>query len=1412
MTAFAVTATEGGAGAASGITLRVLVLTNAVVASQPSDNGNWPNVSGSNGATGTTQAAADSSLVYSVVCDTGVAGADSPGTGNTAIDAIFDSGHSEARSTFVTSAVNNSGDIISVGSNNFSASGTAAIAWMEVDPSNGNITQDPSTPAVANNNSGTSVSTASFSPPPGSLILALVAANATGSSPTTMTMSSGSVTLPWIGSGQTFSNINITPKGLVAGIFSAIVPPLPVITTTYTPGGAVGAAYSFTFNATSGTPPYVSWAVTSGSLPGGLSLSSAGVISGTPTTTGVYSFTVTVTDTAGFTAATAFEIVVNANSTPGGTIRATWAMAAGPYTYGTLQVPVSTRDHSWLFVSVSWIPGDDTGIAYVADSVHNFYQPGPLAASSQACTQVFVVPNARAAAAVYVSTSAFVRWLNVQITEVTGLQPGYVIDASNVFTAGSATSLPESLTTANADFILAVGALTGAPPQTITQAGTGATWTALTGSFNGNGTTGITQSLAWAETSGAASPAMTFSGASGAWSGAMIAVRSAGGLPVNSNRGWPVISARAAFGYIPQEPTAPPAWTDITSRFLGVQGQRGRSFELDEISAADMTAIFDNFDGALSPQNTASPYYPNVTLITPVEILATWQGRVYPLLRGLITASPQTFDFQRGMVKAAVSDDFSKLPQILLPTCFIQEMLYDEPLDLWPLNDQQGAPYASNWSGRSTANLTPTVAKSGAGPTAGGTTPPATLTVTIFGMKFPIAASLLSASSGTTASTASATAAPSTGTGVSTPATGFGNAQSGTWPSGLASTTDTVWGNTTAPVPTSAGMYQGTVLIDNNDTLPLTAAGATYAVWTQFFNTAQNTQTGAMVMTLTDQNGTGGGKEYLAVYYNGTTVTVSQTSGSHTFTPSGSSLFDTKWHLWAITVSTGSVVTLYLDGVSLGSYTATMPTGTPAMLQWGGDSTVSATSSAGLFTGCMANAAVYDRVIDPERIQSWFLSGSTGFIDEDAGARIQHVLAWARWSGPQAIDTGLSRQQVFNYLTGGYGSSGLTGAIGNFQTAGGSAAVDTGAQADMTVQDIANTENGLLLMTAGGELIFRNRNRLSSFPGGLALGDMDYALNQTVAFSGGLGEWTTAANCTVARSNAWSYMDSGAGLMTVTGTPSAASVTGAQWPIQGTQAGFSAWVMSPQGCFAQLSVNWYGQTYADVYQASYTDSYGLAGGYGLISTTNGVLTWCPPMTPVFLMFPATAAPGGATNAQGVITIGSSPATGTQLYFDRTRLSPAGFQVPYKNNDPGDLQITEDIQYLYNDIAVTRNVDQAAYRVINAASRSRYYPRIYTRTIFSSQDDPNALLNCATTLLNAFQNTQLRVERVIIDAAENPEAWPFVLGTDIGDLVQFTHTPVGGAAVTGSFLILSIEPEIAPDKAQFTYALVPAGVF
>lgn len=76
--------------------------------------------------------------------------------------------------------------------------------------------------------------------------------------------------------------------------FIAAANPL-AITTTSLPNAQIGVPYSQTLQATGGTPPY-SWLEISGSLPPGLSVASDGVISGTPTEGGNFSFTVGVSD------------------------------------------------------------------------------------------------------------------------------------------------------------------------------------------------------------------------------------------------------------------------------------------------------------------------------------------------------------------------------------------------------------------------------------------------------------------------------------------------------------------------------------------------------------------------------------------------------------------------------------------------------------------------------------------------------------------------------------------------------------------------------------------------------------------------------------------------------------------------------------------------------------------------------------------------------------------------------------------------------------------------------------------------------------------------------------------------------------------------------------------------------------
>ncbi len=93
-----------------------------------------------------------------------------------------------------------------------------------------------------------------------------------------------------------------------------LVPPPSVTTTSASlPAGTVGTAYPATnLAATGGVSPYT-WTLTTpaSTFPTGLTLSSAGAISGTPSANGTFNFTVQVKDASNFTASAALSIKIN---------------------------------------------------------------------------------------------------------------------------------------------------------------------------------------------------------------------------------------------------------------------------------------------------------------------------------------------------------------------------------------------------------------------------------------------------------------------------------------------------------------------------------------------------------------------------------------------------------------------------------------------------------------------------------------------------------------------------------------------------------------------------------------------------------------------------------------------------------------------------------------------------------------------------------------------------------------------------------------------------------------------------------------------------------------------------------------------------------------------------------------------
>jgi hypothetical protein len=135
---------------------------------------------------------------------------------------------------------------------------------------------------------------------------------------------------------------------------AAAVCPAITLSPSTLPNGREGVAYLQTITGNGGVAPYT-FAVTGGALPGGMTLSAAGVLTGTPTAAGTFTFTVRATDANGCVGTATYSLVVAAGpvtppvcpaitltpaTLPNGTLRTVYSQTitgnggTAPYTFG----------------------------------------------------------------------------------------------------------------------------------------------------------------------------------------------------------------------------------------------------------------------------------------------------------------------------------------------------------------------------------------------------------------------------------------------------------------------------------------------------------------------------------------------------------------------------------------------------------------------------------------------------------------------------------------------------------------------------------------------------------------------------------------------------------------------------------------------------------------------------------------------------------------------------------------------------------------------------------------------------------------------------------------------------------------------------------------------------------------------
>jgi uncharacterized protein YhjY with autotransporter beta-barrel domain len=155
------------------------------------------------------------------------------------------------------------------------------------------------------------------------------------------------------------------------------------------PNGTQGVAYSQTVTASGGTGPYT-YSVSSGSLPNGLSLNTnSGVISGTPSVGGSFSFTVRGDDSIGNFGTRNYTVNIGSNSLvinpatlPNGTVGASYSQSVtasggtGPYTYsvssGSLPTGLSLNTSTGAITGTPSAGGTYTFTIHAVDSINNF--------------------------------------------------------------------------------------------------------------------------------------------------------------------------------------------------------------------------------------------------------------------------------------------------------------------------------------------------------------------------------------------------------------------------------------------------------------------------------------------------------------------------------------------------------------------------------------------------------------------------------------------------------------------------------------------------------------------------------------------------------------------------------------------------------------------------------------------------------------------------------------------------------------------------------------------------------------------------------------------------------------------------------------------------------------------------------
>ena len=582
----------------------------------------------------------------------------------------------------------------------------------------------------------------------------------------------------------------------------------------------------------------------------------------------------------------------------------------------------------------------------------------------------------------------------------------------------------------------------------------------------------------------------------------------------------------------------------------------------------------------------------------------------------------------------------------------------------------------------------------------------------------------------------------------------------------------------------------GLFYYDQNLPANSTGSGLTTEFWFLYGGTAQSctllTMYGApSSFKAPTGSGNGAVATVTATGYSGTaftnglagTITVLGPAGAtlnFPFTPNA----DNPQHV-VITLSTSNGLSdVYFNGVSQGQVTLGVMTEFAAVAVGPSRFTYDCANAYSYesYNYVAAHLAVYAYQLTAERIAAHYTTGATGASGVTAAERFAQILTWG----------GLGLKRGVYWWADATGQPEIT-QIGPAYSLSGSSAADG-------INAVAQEEGGRSNAQANGSYVYEERWAGYNKPTAAWFGDNaiggPVVLDTSPFPQGSLGSWA-ATNGTLEITTEQVYGGAYAAVLTPAGGASAAWAADNPVPvIAGSAYSAGAWVYSAVGwASVQVGVDWYAPA-------------------GYISTGAATVS-VPPGAWVYISSGTVTAPTGLGVTTGALHVGEagSPEAGNLLYIGLATLLAASPEIPFLQDTAYDYDNT----YLYNETTVTQQSGPNQLVIAderNTSSAAEYFRRS-ALTYTSQAVSPYDVTDLASWSLAKYGEPSIHLTQLIVEADSCPQiAFPTVLALDIGDVVQVTRRPIGGAVISELGIIERVQHQIGAGKWTVTYQLSP----